>query len=177
MPKDLMIQKDRQAYQHMWDKKTITDTLQLNNHQQQTTTPASILGKAKNKILDEKHKSVRMNFCSNPESIRIWKCQNLKVSESIFVSIQKVSESENVRIRKCQNLKVSESFFVSIHKVSESENVRIWKCQNLKVSESESVRIGKCQNQFLFQSWKCLNLKVSESAIFRTGDTPNTYLI
>ena len=42
---------------------------------------------------------------------------------------------------KCQNLKVSVSIFVSILKVSESECLRIWKFQNLKVSKPDSVRI------------------------------------
>ena len=49
-------------------------------------------------------------------------------------------------IGKCQNWKVSESIFAHFErnfKVSELENVRIGKCQNLKVSELESVRIGK----------------------------------
>ena len=52
--------------------------------------------------------SVRMQFSSKLESVRIGKCQ-----------IQKVSELESVGIGKCQNWKVSES-----------ESVRIGKCQN-----------------------------------------------
>ena len=54
------------------------------------------------------------------------KCQNWKVSESIFCPFWKKLES--VRIGKYQNWKVSES-----------ESVRIEKCQNWKVSELESV--------------------------------------
>ena len=41
--------------------------------------------------------SVRMQFSSKLESVRIGKCQNWKVSEL-----------ESVRIGKCQNWKVSE---------------------------------------------------------------------
>ena len=47
-------------------------------------------------------------------------------------------------IGKCQNWKVSESIFAHFGrnwKVSELESVRIGKCQNMKVSELESVRI------------------------------------
>ena len=74
---------------------------------------------------DERLESVRMNFSSKLESVRIGKCQNWKVSEL-----------ESVRIGKCQT-----------RKVSELESVRIGKCQNWKVSESESVGTGKCQNR------------------------------
>jgi hypothetical protein len=60
------------------------------------------------------------------ESVRIWKFQNLNVSET-----------ESVRIWKCQNFCLS-------------ERVRIWKCQNLYLSES--VRIWKFQNLCLSES-------------------------
>ena len=69
---------------------------------------------------------------------------------------------------KCQNLKVSESIFVSILKVSESESVRTWKCQNLKVSDPDSVRMIWNMKVSEFQGMKFLqNRKVSESECVR----------
>ena len=81
------------------------------------------------------------------ESVRTGKCQNWKVSESVFSTYMKVSELESVRIGKCQNWKVSEL-----------ESIRIGKCQNWKVSELENVRIlriasTKIEGLFFVYKW------------------------
>ena len=95
----------------------------------------------------------------------IGKCQNWKVSESIFCPFW--AKLESVRIGKCQNWKVSELESVrncSVLKVSELESVRNgwdWKV-------SEMVEIGKCQKWLRLESvriGKCQNWKVSEIAL------------
>ena len=58
------------------------------------------------------------------ESVRIWKCQNMKVSESLF--------SPNYKCYHATDMKVPESHFSQDMKVSELESVRIGKCQNWK---------------------------------------------
>ena len=96
-----------------------------------------------------------------------WRCQNLKVSESQFLTILfqswkcqnlKESEPESVRIWKCQSWIVS--------KCSETgtcHNFKVWQCQNLLWPEG--VRNLKCQ------TWMCQNRIVSE--FFETGKCQN----
>ena len=107
------------------------------------------------------------HFCSNPESVRIWKCQIRRVSEwSETWKCQNFKVWNFFKTGKCQNLNALESFMtgkchkfkMSNQNVSEPNSVRLlwnwkvselyqsWRCQKLNVSESESIRIGRCQN-------------------------------
>ena len=85
--------------------------------------------------------SVRICKCPN-----IWKCLNLKVSES-----------ESVQIWKCPKLKISKSKIVN---VSESECIKIRMSQYLKVSE-------------VLKIWQCLNCSKFISSII-SDMTQNT---
>ena len=82
---------------------------------------------------------------SRPTLPKILESGNLSMDKLYFVWIDQFRGGlEGVRIGKCQNWKVSESMFCPFWKILES--VRIRKCQNRKVSQLESVRIVKCQN-------------------------------
>ena len=93
----------------------------------------------------EEHEHVRIwkrqnLFLSDSENVRIWKRQNLKTSESENVGILKNRKfSENL---KCQN-------------PSKFENVRVWTCQNL--SKLENVRIGLLQKIALLEDFRNCN--------------------
>ena len=81
-------------------------------------------GKCQNLNLSESE-NVRFQFLSNPENVRIWTCQNLKMSESFKTGKcrnQKMSDSfETVR---CQNIDASEPGSVWI--LGSSKSVKIW---------------------------------------------------
>ena len=114
----------------------------------QTTTSCSIklLFSTRNRKVSESE-SVRINFCSNPESVRIF----MKVSE--FQGMKKFSKPESVRIWMCQNLLWPEGV--------RNLKCQTWMCQNRIVSEF--FEIGKCQNYVNLEGvriWMCQNWKV-----------------
>ena len=74
-------------------------------------------------------KSVRINFCSNPESVRIWMRQNLKVSEPDSVRTFMPWDSGTFR-------------FQIILTLSGSDTFRFWHFQILTHSDSDNFRFG-----------------------------------